>query len=104
MFDPGGSKGRLCACPFWGTWCVLLCGEVSVLEQLVAICRLVLGHRWRTAEYHFPERGIRNSHALRSTGFSPQSSRSKKIVPLKATGGYRISEVNDCQGASWSAA
>ena len=27
MFDPGGSKGRFRACPFLGTWRVLLCGE-----------------------------------------------------------------------------
>ena len=79
---------------------MLLCGEVSVLEQLVAICRVVLAHRRRTAGYHFPERGISNSHALRSTAFSPQSSRSKKIVPLKATRDYRILEVNVSQGAS----
>ena len=28
MFDPGGSQGRLRACPFLGSWRVLLCGEV----------------------------------------------------------------------------
>ena len=27
--DPGGSTGRLRACPFLGTWRALLCGEVS---------------------------------------------------------------------------
>ena len=27
-FDPGGSQGRLRACPFLGSWRVLLCGEV----------------------------------------------------------------------------
>ena len=27
-FDPGGSQGRLRACPFLGTWHPLLCGEV----------------------------------------------------------------------------
>ena len=27
-FDPGGSQGRLRACPFWGSWRVLVCGEV----------------------------------------------------------------------------
>ena len=37
MFDPGGLKGRLRACPFLGTWRALLCGEVLVLERLVAI-------------------------------------------------------------------
>ena len=30
MFDPGGSQGRLRACPFWGTWRALLCGEVII--------------------------------------------------------------------------
>ena len=28
MFDPGGSQGRLRACPFLGSWSALLCGEV----------------------------------------------------------------------------
>ena len=27
-FDPDGSQGRLRACPFLGSWCALLCGEV----------------------------------------------------------------------------
>ena len=30
MFDPGGSTGRLRACPFLGTWRALLCGELFV--------------------------------------------------------------------------
>ena len=30
MFDPGGSTGRLRACPFLGTWRALLCGETFV--------------------------------------------------------------------------
>ena len=28
IFDPGGSRGHLRACPFWGSWRVLVCGEV----------------------------------------------------------------------------
>ena len=28
IFDPGGSEGRLRACPVLGTWRALLCGEV----------------------------------------------------------------------------
>ena len=27
-FDPGGSQGHLCACPFLGSWRALVCGEV----------------------------------------------------------------------------
>ena len=27
-FDPGGSQGHLRACPFLGSWCALVCGEV----------------------------------------------------------------------------
>ena len=30
MFDPGGSQGRLRACPFLGSWHALLCEEVHV--------------------------------------------------------------------------
>ena len=37
MFNPGGFKGRLRACPFLGTWRALLCGEVLILERLVVI-------------------------------------------------------------------
>ena len=36
MFDPGGFKVRLRACPFLGTWRALLCGKVPGLEWLVA--------------------------------------------------------------------
>ena len=42
VFNPGGSKGRLRACPFWGTWCALLCGKGLVLERLVAIWSVFL--------------------------------------------------------------
>ena len=34
MFDPGGFKSRLRACPFLGTWRALLCGKVFVWERL----------------------------------------------------------------------
>ena len=34
VFDPGGSTGRLHACPFLGTWRALLNGELLVLERL----------------------------------------------------------------------
>ena len=27
-FDPGGSQGHLRTCPFLGSWCALVCGEV----------------------------------------------------------------------------
>ena len=33
-FDPGGSQGRLRACPFLESWRVLLCGEVIRVERL----------------------------------------------------------------------
>ena len=35
IFDPGGSKGRIRACPFLGTWRTLLCRELLVLERLM---------------------------------------------------------------------
>ena len=28
IFDPGGFRGHLRACPFWGSWSALVCGEV----------------------------------------------------------------------------
>ena len=28
MFDPEGSTGHLCVCPFLGAWHALLCGEI----------------------------------------------------------------------------
>ena len=45
MFDPGGSEGRLRACPFLGTWRALLCEEIILLERLVAICSIFLAGR-----------------------------------------------------------
>ena len=33
MFDPGGSQGRLRACPFLGSWRALLCGEVVRVRE-----------------------------------------------------------------------
>ena len=42
IFDPVGFKGRLCACPFLGTWCALLCRVDLVLERLVAIWSVFL--------------------------------------------------------------
>ena len=33
-FDPGGSQGRLRACPFLGSWRALLCVEVHVRAGL----------------------------------------------------------------------
>ena len=35
MFDPGGSRGRLRACPFLGSWRVCFVVKLFVLEKLV---------------------------------------------------------------------
>ena len=43
MFDPSGSKGCLCACPFLGAWRALLYAKVLFLERLVAICNVFCG-------------------------------------------------------------
>ena len=40
-FDPGGSQGHLRACPFLGSWRVLVCGEVYGLRQLVTSCSVL---------------------------------------------------------------
>ena len=52
MFDSGGFKGRLCACPLLGTWHALLCGElfVGALDEATA----VFG-RWMTRSHYLPE-------------------------------------------------
>ena len=47
IFDPGGSKGLLRACPFLGTWRALLCEELLVLERLVGTCSVF----WRKGDY-----------------------------------------------------
>ena len=52
MFDPGGSTGRLRACPFMGTWRAFLCGELFV--RALDVAGAFFG-RTRTSEYHFPE-------------------------------------------------
>ena len=67
MIQPGGSKGRLRACPFMGTWHALLCGEVIRFGAAEGDlqCFFVAGRR--SAEYHSSERGTSNS-----TAFFPQ--------------------------------
>ena len=42
VFDPDGSVGRLRASPFLGTWRALFCGEVLVVERLVAMWSVFL--------------------------------------------------------------
>ena len=45
MFDPGGSQGRLRACPFWETWHALLCGEVMCVGAAGGDLQLFLEDR-----------------------------------------------------------
>ena len=51
VFDPGGSTGRLRACPFLGTLRALLCGELFV-KALGSGWSVFFGQRV-TLEYHF---------------------------------------------------
>ena len=52
LFDPGGSTGRLRACPFLETWHTLLCGEVFVgaLDEATSFFG-----RWMTWSYNVAE-------------------------------------------------
>ena len=63
MFDPGGSTGRLHACPFLGTWRALLCGELFVRAPTGGDLEIFIA-RMRTAEYNFPKGGTSNSYVL----------------------------------------
>ena len=64
MFDPGGSKGRLRACPFSGTWRALLCGGVLVLKRLVAIWSVFLQKEVRGISFF----GVRYKQCRTYTG------------------------------------
>ena len=69
VFDPGGSSGRLRACPFWGAWRALLCVKVIVWAPDGIRGRSVFGRRL-TSEYHFPERRTSGTYVLRSIAVS----------------------------------
>ena len=55
-----GSKRRLRACPFLGTWRALLCGEILVLKRPVAICSVFLAGRMTRESSCRTEEGPRN--------------------------------------------
>ena len=81
VFDPGGSTGRLRACPFLGTWCALLCGEVFVraLDEAAAFFG-----GWMTRESSTCKSGTGESFTpcvLRSIAVSPQPSWSENVTP-----------------------
>ena len=65
MFDSGGSTGRLRAGLFFGTWRAFLCGEGFVRALDGARSWSIFGRRM-TSEYHFQEKGAKNSYVLRS--------------------------------------
>ena len=64
IFDPGGFKGNLRACLFWGTWRALLCREVRFGAAGGDLERF--SYKRRSSEYHYLERGTSNSYVLRS--------------------------------------
>ena len=67
VFDPGGFKGRLRACPFWGTWRALLCEEIFVQAPAGGDLEP------EKSEYHFPERGGTSApYELRLIAVSPR--------------------------------
>ena len=68
VFDPGGSTGYLCACPFLGACRALLCGEVFVWAPDGTRGWSVFG-RWMTWNINFRKRG----QAIRTYRSSPNS-------------------------------
>ena len=64
IFDPGGFKGNLRACLFWGTWRALLCREVRFGAAGGDLERF--SYKRRSSKYHYLERGTSNSYVLRS--------------------------------------
>ena len=96
IFNPGGFKGLLCACPFLGTWRALLCGEVLVLERLVAIWSVFLqkkglGISVSGARYKPPVCIVIDCYFLRSQAGLNMSCRAM------GAGG-----MNGCERAPWS--
>ena len=100
VFDPVGSKGRLCACPFLETWRALLCGEVLVWAPAGGD----LERFWLTEElkYHFSMGDTSAPYVLRLIAVSPQSQVdmwSRQVRGHAVMGAWRI---NRCQGTPWS--
>ena len=62
VFDPSVSTRRLRACPFLGTWRVLLCGEISV--RALDAAEAFFGG-WMTRSHYLQERYRRIIYAVR---------------------------------------
>ena len=109
MFDPGGSEGRLRACPFLGTWRALLCGEV----MRVGAAGGGLQGFWRIDDSVFKNfqkwyrRIIYAVHiAVNRWFFTARPTLNipcqDKGIPSRAARGDRKSGANVCRGVSWS--
>ena len=84
MFDPGGSTGRLRACPFLETWRALLCEELFV--------RVMDGTRGLSVFWQKGGLGISfsrdryNSYVLRSIDVSSQPNSFEYVKPSRFDG------------------
>ena len=88
-FDPGGSQGRLRACPLLGTWRPLLCGEVTRAGAAGDDLQSV----WRIDHSRFKNFQEKETNRLRHT-YCGQSvflryGSLKKVMPSRAARGYK---------------
>ena len=101
-FDPGGFQGRLCACPFLGSWRALLCGrfmleldettalfEGSIIRDSKAFRRAVRAklftrYVWRSIRWLFEARPALYCAKI-------------KTMPARAALGYRRGERRSCR-------
>ena len=101
MFDPGGSPGRLRACPILGTWCALLCGEalVRALDEVAVFFRRMIDSESLSCRRGTGESFT--SYVSRSIGFSA-ARLVWKFRAVNSHEGERMSGMNGCQGMPWS--
>ena len=100
-FDPGGSQGRLHACPFLGTWRALLCGKA----MRVGATGDDLQRFWRIDGSRFKNLQVKETNRLRRTycgqSFFSDTAGLKKVCRrgrLEATGAEGTNEGHAVEG------
>ena len=101
MFDPGGSKGRLRACPFWECGARCFVGRLCVrgLDEAATF----FGERMTWAVIlKEGDRRIVYAKRIAANRCSSTAADLKRAMPSRTARGYQISGVNGRQEASWS--
>ena len=98
VFNPGGSTGRLHACPFLGTWRALLCGWARL--DAVMVVAMAGAFFWQKKDLGIPLSRIRYKQLLRNAvDRCFLRSQTGLNMPCQY---MRAGRMSGCQGTPWS--